>query len=68
MARHVFSGANGANNYLPDNPDVALTYDIDGNVETIVLTGTVQGEAVTYTKTLTYVAGVVSAVSEWVQS
>ena len=68
MAKHVFSGANGANNYLPDNPDVALTYDIDGNVETIVLTGTVQGEAVTYTKTFTYAVGVLTTVSEWVQS
>jgi hypothetical protein len=67
-AIHVFSGANGSNNYLPDNPDIALTYNGDGNVETLVLTGTVQGVAVTFTKTFTYALLVLTNVSEWVQS
>lgn len=66
--KHVFSGPNGANNYLPDNPDVELTYDEDGNVETITLTGEVQGVSVSYVKTITYTDGVVTAVSDWVLS
>jgi len=67
--KHVHSGPNGSNNYLPDNPSIAVTYTIDGDIETITLTGPVQGESVAYVKTFTYSApGIIASISDWVLS
>jgi hypothetical protein len=47
---------------IQGNPSMTITYDVDGNIDT--LTKTIGAK--TYTKTFTFTAGVLTDISAWV--